>query len=407
MHEKQPMKAGESVINALTAALLAVMVALTATMGVLVVTHQQFSYLAAAFIQGKLYFVDNLPMFQDTVFHNGVYFWPQGPLPAVLLAPFVAVARAIGFFFYQGYLQTVVVLLTLLFTFRSVRVLGFTLSDSTSLVLAFLGSSAYLGIAIHPCSWQFAQAVTVLLYSALLYEYLTKKRYGLIGTLIGLLCLTRITAALAVLFFIIACLKTSAAKTKDLTKLLVPVMIALTILALYNYARFGSPFEQGYSEQGYSDQLLTAELVTARHYGLMGLTHLPGNLYYAFLSMPVPVFKDEAPPVLAFPYLKANPWGMSIFITSPYLLLLFLGSYKKWEPRALLGTSLVIAVPILLYYGVGFYQFGYRYALDFFPLLFLLFVQILRDRYQAVPIPLKVLILLSVPLNVFLFFTIF
>src|SRR3989338_7010531 len=274
------MKPSERFINILTGWMLAILVALTAMMGVLVVTHQQFSYLAAAFIQGKFYFVDNLPMFQDTVFHNGVYFWPLGPLPAILLVPFVAIANAMDFFFYQGYLQIILVLLTLLFTFLSIRKLGFTRYDARSLTLAFFGASAYLGIAIHPWSWFFAQVVTVFLYSALIYEYLTKRRYGLMGTLIGLLCLTRITAALAVLFFIIACLKTSAAKTKDLTKLLVPVMIALTILALYNYARFGSPFEQGYSEQGYSDQLLTAELVTARHYGLMGLTHLPGNLYY-------------------------------------------------------------------------------------------------------------------------------
>ena len=407
MENQQKMKTSGRFVDVITAVLLAVLVALMAALCWLVDVPQNVSYLASSFLQGKLYFVDTLPSLHDTIFYNGVYFWHQGPLPAVFLMPFVAVAQAVGQFFYQGYLQIGLVLLTLILIFLSTKRLGFSKRDAMSLTLGFFGSSAYLGVAIWPQYSQFAHVVTVVLYAALVYEYLTKRRYAVMGFLLGLLYLTRATAALAVLFFIIVCLKTSPAKRKDLTKLLVPLLAAIIVLALYNYGRFRDPFELGYSHPGYTDESLGSQLAAARSYGMFGLAHLPGNLYYAFLSGPLPVFKDGVPPVLAFPYVTANPWGMSIFLTSPYLLLLFWGNYKKWEPQALLITSTVIALPLFLYYGVGFYQFGYRYSLDFFPLLFLLFARIVYDRYRTVPIPLKVLTLFSVVFNAFLFFTIF
>ena len=68
----------------------------------------------------------------------------------------------------------------------------------------------------------------------------------------------------------------------------------------------------------------------AREYGLFNLKHIPGNLYHFFLATPLPVFADSLSHVLKFPYLKADPWGMGIFITSPIFIYLFPLSYIKF-----------------------------------------------------------------------------
>ena len=89
---------------------------------------------------------------------------------------------------------------------------------------------------------------------------------------------------------------------------------------------------------------------------------------------PEPILKEGGGFVLKFPYLKANPWGMAIWFTSPlFLLLLFNFRKGKYTISALI-TCLVFAIPSFLYYGIGFSQYGYRYALDFLPFLFLLLI---------------------------------
>jgi hypothetical protein len=66
---------------------------------------------------------------------------------------------------------------------------------------------------------------------------------------------------------------------------------------------------------------------------------------------------------------------MSLFLTCPYLLRLFWLRYKGWEAWSAMLTVLGIGFPILLYYGIGWRQFGYRYALDFLPWLHFLLLR--------------------------------
>src|SRR3989304_853027 len=63
--------------------------------------------------------------------------------------------------------------------------------------------------------------------------------------------------------------------------------IALVLLFIYNYTRFGNIFEQGYSYQ-----ILRGGVLKAREYGLFSLIHVPGNLYYFLLATPAPVLLD-------------------------------------------------------------------------------------------------------------------
>jgi hypothetical protein len=133
--------------------------------------------------------------------------------------------------------------------------------------------------------------------------------------------------------------------------------------------------------------------------------HLAGNLYYLLLASVVPVFRDGISSVLQFPFLRANEWGMSIFVTSPMTFYLFLLNYRDRCSQLILTTVVIISVPILLYYGIGGPQFGFRYSLDFLPLLFFLLMRNYRQKYTKLSSGLKALILVTSLTNLYLFFT--
>jgi hypothetical protein len=169
-----------------------------------------------------------------------------------------------------------------------------------------------------------------------------------------------------------------------------PVLVALALVLLYNYLRFQNPFQQGYSYQD-----LPPGLKAGRDAGMFSFIHLPANLFYALLSTPLPVFRDSLSHVLAFPYIQNNPWGMSIFVTSPYLLYLFLLRKKDidLQTRNILIAVGACCLMIFTYYGMGWYQFGYRYSLDFMPLLFLLFMTKYRAKNKKLSSRMQILLL--------------
>jgi len=367
--------------------------------------EQQFSYLADSFLHNKLYFIEALPSSGDMAFSNGKFYWPLGLFPAVILMPFVFIFKVLGLFFYQGYLNFILVILTFLVVFRIGIKLNYSKIDSLFLAVAFCFASAYLGVAAITWSWYFAHVITVLLIFLSISEYLTKKRYWLIGLLFGLIFLTRATAGVGIVFFILdifSAKNTFKHKIKNLINLAAPFASMVLIYFMYNYLRF-----ENILEQGYSTQIFGENLTKARSYGLFNLIHLPGNLYYLFLSMPSPVFRDSISHALKFPFIKVDPWGMSIFLTSPYLFYLLFLKYENKTSYFLMFTITLIALPILLFFGVGVRQFGYRFALDFMPFLFLLFMINYKEQKNHLSDKLKILIVIAAVFNLYLLFTIF
>lgn len=373
--------------------------------------EQQFSYLSYSFLKGKVFFLeqsDILPHPQtlsDVVYWNNHYYWHQGPLPAIVLLPFTLIFKKINLVFYQGFLQFFLVVLIFLICFKIAKKLKYSLEDALYLAYAFCFASMFLGVAMLSWSWYYAQVVTVFLLFLALLEYFHKKRYFIIGIIFGALVLTRVTAGIGIIFFFleIIFINKQEKKLKKISQLIIPFLFVASLLLIYNYARFGDCLEQGYSlcALGSLDNQHEA-LVEARSYGIFNLKHLPGNIYYSLLATPLPVFRDSVSHVLKFPFLKANPWGMSIFLTSPYLIYLFFLKYRDKMSYILLATIVSVAIPIYLYYGIGYVQLGFRYALDFMPFLFLLFMRNYALKYQSLGVKLKILIIFSSFLNLYL-----
>jgi hypothetical protein len=307
--------------------------------------------------------------------------------------------------FYQGHLQFILVFGVIFLVSKLVAKFFKNSLDIIFLTFAFGFSSAFLGLALRPSSWFFSQVIATFLLTLFLYEFLDKKRYWFLGIISALLFLTRITTALVVFVPLLDLLfGQESLRRRFIKALMLLFLLSLGIGAqgFYNYVRFGS-----FLEQGYSMQIIPPLQSSMRNYGLFSLVHLPGNLYYFLLSTPLPVFRDNISHVLKFPYIQANPWGMSIFVTSPYFVYLFFLKYKDKLSKILIATSILIAIPLFLYYGVGYRQFGYRYSLDFLPLLFVLFIKNLRKKHKRIPLAMKYVIVVSSIVNLYLIATLY
>ena len=363
---------------------------------------QQFVYLADSFSKGRLDFqkeherflfakIGGENIFLDAVEFNNKLYWPLGPFPAILLLPFVFF---LGTWFLQGYLSFPLTLLSFYLLFKIALRLNFRKSDAIWLASSFIFGSSYLFLASISAYAYFANVIAFTLILLSLFEYLGKKRYLLIGTYLSLVIATHLNLILASLFFILAIIQSNEdlkIKLRDLFRLMLPIFVVGGLLLLYNRLRFGTLFETGYNLQT-SPPVLAA----ARSVGLFNFKHIPGNLFFLLFSGPLPVQVNSGYYVLKYPFITFNPWGMSIFFTSPILIYLFLALWRDKIIKIAIVSFLFALTPILLYYGIGIYQIGYRYAVPLYPFLYLILAKALAPKLTIKP---KMLIAAGIILN--------
>jgi hypothetical protein len=161
------------------------------------------------------------------------------------------------------------------------------------------------------------------------------------------------------------------------------VVLPLTLgvlTAAYNFLRFDSFLDFGYAR--------IPNLLREPWYkhGLFSLHAIPWNVH----KMLFEGFGDRP----TFPYIRIYPFGCSIFLSSPFLVLLFRegGRYKRvcWIVIALLTF-------VLWCHGnPGGWQFSYRYAIILLPWMFLLLVGNGPAKISAIEVS---LFIVSVAIN--------
>ncbi len=355
------------------------------------IKNQQYVYLAKSFTEGHLYFTHPLKTWVDSTPFNGFHYWPLGPFPAVLLTPIVAIFYNVNFP-NQGLIAFFCNILNLLLLYKITKKITGDYKNSLWLAWGYIFSSAYLFIAMVPFSWYFAQVVGTTLILLSLYEYFFKKRFLLIGIYIGLAVVTRSNLVLVVIFYLISIYKSG--KIKSLFYLLLPVTLALFFLIFYNYIRFGNIFDNGYTRQ-----IMDGFLFQNRKLGgLWSLIHFPSNIYYLFFKGPEGVFINGTK-ILTYPYLVPSYFGMSIIFTSPLFLWIFKAPWKNVTVKGAAITALIMLIFTLgLFSRGGFVQYGYRFALDFYPFLYLLLIYSVKEK---VPNALKVVMIISFLINLY------
>jgi hypothetical protein len=139
------------------------------------------------------------------------------------------------------------------------------------------------------------------------------------------------------------------------------VVLPLTLgvlTAAYNFLRFDSFLDFGYA------RIPNVLREPWYQHGLFSLHAIPWNVH----KMLFEGFGDRP----TFPYIRIYPFGCSIFLSSPFLVLLFRegGRYKRvgWIVIALL------AFVLWCHGNPGGWQFSYRYGIILLPWMFLLLV---------------------------------
>ncbi len=348
------------------------------------------SSLALQFTKGHIALpIYNLPIRDISGYFNNYYVY-FGPLASILLMPG-------AFFFGDNFPQVTIGLGAMIVSFIAVYFIAkhfkFNRLDSLWLSVFFVFSTVLFSSGVINITAYQVEALGPPLILLAIWAYLSKKNSLLIGLFIGLATMTRITLMFSVIFFLIEFLR-KRLSVKQFVVLLIPVILAVSLLGAYNSRRFHSFFETGYN---YNIAIKDFPIGENFRYGDISLVHVPANLYSFLVMSPEPLLKDNNGGfVLKFPYIKLSPWGVAIWFTSP-LFILLLTRFKKGEYTFSAGiTAIILSLPVFLWYSIGYAQIGYRYALDFLPFLFLLLIPCLIPKLSKAAI---ILIIIGVIFN--------
>jgi hypothetical protein len=329
-------------------------------------TRGDFFYLADAFLHGRTW-LDVRLGYQDVITIGDRIFVPFAPFPAIALMPIVAVfGPVIADQWETGINAALAASVVGLAWWYAGRAGVRSLVDRLFLVVLLGFSTQIWWVTTRGGVWHTGQLIATILTLLCLIEMWGSRRAFLIGLLAGFAFLTRAPLALAIPFYALLLAgpliwEPRRWPWRDWLLLAAGVLPSLAFFFWYNWARFGNPLESGYALA-----LLPAWLEAIREQGLFSTSHLDMNVNYLFLKLPklIPTF----------PFFQPDGLGMSIFLTSPGLLYAIRAPWRQSRSWWLLGAAVLVLIPTLLYYGGGWLQYGYRYALDSIPFVWALCV---------------------------------
>jgi hypothetical protein len=329
--------------------------------------HPDFFLLAEAFLEGRTWLEVRTGPWDVILVGDRIYV-PFGPFPAIAFMPLVALvgvrtAEMLEPLINAGLAAGAVGLCWILMGRLAVE----RWQDRLAMCLLLGFSTPILWITTRGGVWHTGQLFATILTLGCLIELWGRQRPVLIGLMAGAAFLSRAPLAFAIPFYLLMLepRAVDAAGSRITTAIrAIPVRqwallggaagVSVLFFFWYNVARFGSILESGYGLA-----VLPEFLQRQRELGLFSLAHVRMNIDYFLLR--TPRFIPEAP------FLRPDGLGMSVFITSPGLLLATRADWRMRRGWWLLGAAALVLVPTLLYYGGGWLQYGYRYFLDSMP----------------------------------------
>lgn len=351
-----------------------------------------FAPLADAFLHGRLGLTEMPSFLNELVPIGGLAFVVYPPMPAIVLLPAVWV---FGPGFEQATASIIIGAANVAIMHAVLLGIGVQRRPRIVLSLVFAFGTIVWYSAQAGSSWHFAHVVATAFMLLAIRACQLDARTALIGLLFGAAVISRLPLIMAAPFFAayiadrairepsgdrtvfgsLTALHPRAWVTRPawgrLWELGVPLAsgIALPVIGylIYDYLRFGSPFETGYA--------LIPGLLQEDQYrnGFFSVVNIPRKLYALFLSVPVQIE--------GFPWIQSRHLGgLSIVLTTPLFVWALRARRPDWFGLGAWASVGLILVPILLHADPGGAQFGFRYAQDLYPFLFLLTVRGLSGR---------------------------
>jgi len=256
--------------------------------------------------------------------------------------------------------------------------------DDLLLTILFAFGTVFYFVAVQGTVWFAAHTVAVPLIVLYLLFGLDARRPYLAGLALGLCFLTRPTTAFLFPFFALEALRVSRRRGTPLDpelpwwkvprrwladvdfrrfltlglKFSAPILACGAVAMWMNHARFGDPFEFGHT------YLQIRWRPRIERWGLFNYHYFGKNLAIMLASVP---WLSQQPP-----YVLVSRHGLALWVTTPALLMAFCPKRTSATTVALWAAVLPVALLNLCYQNSGWVQFGYRFALDYMPLLFAL-----------------------------------
>ncbi len=325
--------------------------------------YNYFIRLSAAFLHGKYYLEVNPPWLNELVpIAAGKFAVVYPPAPAIVAIPFVLI---FGVNFQQQILSQIMgVLAAFIWGIITYQKSKNKVTSIWIFLLAALGNIVWY-MSTNGSVWYLGQVSAYLFLTLTIYESLNKKRPLILALFFGLAFLSRLQTVLAIplIFYL------NREKFRSIKKLF---LFGLgfgffgIIYAIYNYLRFGSVFQTGYD-------LIPGVLKEPWFQkGIFSITYIPRHLKVIFTSLPK--FLN------GFPYLEPSWGGLAIWITTPAFIYALFAGFRKKEVIFSWTSIILIALVDFSHGSTGFAQFGYRFAVDFYPLIFFLVVEAISKK---------------------------
>jgi len=319
--------------------------------------YDYFTRLADSFLQGKYYLSENPKWLNELVPDgNNKYYVPYPPMPAIIAMPFRFV---LGNKFEQQLLAHLlgagIVAMTML--------VSWTIKKDNKLlvwvgILSGFGNIVWF-LSATGSSWYIGQVSAVFFLTAAIYESLNKKRPFSVGVLLGAAYLSRIEIALSFPFFLY--IFSGKGWFKNCLKVAMAGLPFLLFNFCYNYLRFGVIWDKSY--------MLIPGVMNEVWFknGLLNFINIPRHL--KIICCELPRFSKQ------FPFITPSWMGLAIWITTPAFIYAFFAKFKEKIVKASWISIFAISLLIISHGTIGFTQFGYRRAADFYPFLMFLTIK--------------------------------
>jgi hypothetical protein len=354
------------------------------------VTLDSFLPLADGFLHGRLFIDQPMPWLELVPRSGGGWYSPFPPMPAVVLMPFVAL---FGPGFDQGMATALLGGANVALVWLLLRRSGVADVPANWLTAAFAVGSVHWWAAGTGTVWLHAQVVAVF-FSLLALNLAIRRRWPLMaGVFLGCAAASRLPVGLSLPLYLALYLRLPfppglrGLEREDIRAgltLLAGVAVPALLVAAYNLARFGSPFEFGYELiPGVLDEPWYAQ-------GLLSIEYIPRHLHVMFVR--------GFDFVDAFPWFRPNWSGASLLLTTP--ILLWLVKARSRVPLIAYGWIAVVLclIPDVLHGAPGFAQLGYRFILDVLPIMLLMLAWVFRD---GISVEARAAILIGIAVNAY------
>lgn len=321
----------------------------------------------------------------DALAYRGQHYVIEGPVPALLLLPYVAI---VGTAANQTLLSAILCGIAIGAAWELGERLGVDARSNLWLTAFLLAGTDLLWCAMLGDVWFIAHVSAAAFTLLALVELCGKRRGWLVALWAVAAAGSRFSLVLALPVYaalLIAADPRPEEWRLDSRRLRSAVfgfggvlLAAGAIYVSYNFARWGTVADIGYTSWFHQD---SAGSPTGSPFRLQYLSY---QLWSFFVQHP-----DLS---AAFPYIRPSYSGVALTWTSPALV------YALWarKPRAFVvamwSAAILVAVPSLVYYVNGYAQYGMRHSLDFIPFLYAL---MLLGAGLRLPVWVKVLIVYS------------